>query len=108
PLRKRHPNSRSFFHKVKEDFSGITKHQLGKHSKAWFNDAMSEEIALTNEDIVDLKTSDPNLSFELGKDYEFSGHQLRRSFAYYLIGFELCSFPQLKQQFSHVSMAMTR
>ncbi|MBF4391032.1 site-specific integrase, partial [Vibrio anguillarum] len=29
-------------------------------------------------------------------------------FAYYLIGYELCSFPQLKQQFSHVSMAMTR
>ncbi|MBF4242263.1 site-specific integrase, partial [Vibrio anguillarum] len=64
--------------------------------------------ALTNEDIIDLKTSDPNLSFEVGDDYEFSGHQLRRSFAYYLIGYELCSFPQLKQQFSHVSMAMTR
>ncbi len=69
---------------------------------------MGEEIALTNEDLIDLKISDPNLSFEVGKNYEFALHQLRRSFAYYLIGFELCHFPQLKQQFSHVSMAMTR
>ncbi|EHY9859072.1 site-specific integrase [Vibrio parahaemolyticus] len=108
PLRKRHPSSQSFFHKIKEDFSEVTKVQLGIHSQAWFEDAMGEELALTNEDIVDLKTSDPNLSLEVGKKYEFSGHQLRRSFAYYLIGYELCSFPQLKQQFSHVSMAMTR
>ncbi|MBY6198836.1 tyrosine-type recombinase/integrase [Vibrio hangzhouensis] len=108
PLRKRHPSSQSFFHKVKEDFSEITKTQIGKHSQDWFEDAMGEELALTNEDIIDLKTSDPNLSFQLGDDYEFTPHQLRRSFAYYLIGYELCSFPQLKQQFSHVSMAMTR
>ncbi|MFH4766911.1 site-specific integrase [Vibrio alginolyticus] len=108
PLRKRHPDSQSFFHKIREDCSEITKCQLGKHSQAWFENAMGEELALTNEDILDLKTSDPNLSFEVGKNYEFTGHQLRRSFAYYLIGYELCSFPQLKQQFSHVSMAMTR
>ncbi|MEZ8369410.1 tyrosine-type recombinase/integrase [Vibrio splendidus] len=108
PLRKRHPSSQSFFHKIKEDFREIRKKQLGIHSQAWFENAMGEELALTNEDVVDLKTSDPNLSFEVGKNYEFTGHQLRRSFAYYLIGYELCSFPQLKQQFSHVSMAMTR
>ncbi|EKK9973114.1 tyrosine-type recombinase/integrase [Vibrio parahaemolyticus] len=108
PLRKRHPDSQSFFHKTKEDCSEITKSQLGKHSQDWFKNAMGEELALTNEDIIDLKISDPNFSFEVGEDYEFTGHQLRRSFAYYLIGFELCSFPQLKQQFSHVSMAMTR
>jgi len=108
PLRKRHPSSQSFFHKTKEDLSEITKDQLSKHSRAWFEGAMGEELALTNEDIIDLKTSDPNLSFEVGNDYAFTGHQLRRSFAYYLIGYELCSFPQLKQQFSHVSMAMTR
>ncbi|MGY5760543.1 site-specific integrase [Vibrio cincinnatiensis] len=108
PLRKRHPGSQSFFHKIREDFSEVTKKQIGKHSLGWFENAMGEELALTNDDIVDLKTSDPNLSFEVGDDYEFSGHQLRRSFAYYLIGYELCNFPQLKQQFSHVSMAMTR
>ncbi len=108
PLRKRHPSSQSFFHKIREDFSEVTKAQIGKHTQAWFGNAMGEELALTNEDVVDLKTSDPNLSFEMGKNYAFTGHQLRRSFAYYLIGYELCSFPQLKQQFSHVSMAMTR
>ena len=83
PLRKLHPDSQAFFHKLKEDRSEITKTQLGKHSQAWFKNAMGEELALTNEDIIDLKTSDPNLSFEVGDDYEFSGHQLRRSFAYY-------------------------
>lgn len=108
PLRKMHPDSYSFFHKIKDDFSEIAKNSFSKHYQAWFEDAMGEELMLTNEDIVDLKISDPNLSFKVGDDYEFSGHQLRRSFAYYLIGFELCSFPQLKQQFSHVSMAMTR
>lgn len=108
PLRKRHPSSQSFFHKIKEDFSEISKKVIAQHSIAWFNDAMGEELALTNEDLIDLKVSDPNLSLELGSNYEFTPHQLRRSFAYYLIGYELCNFPQLKQQFSHVSMAMTR
>ncbi|MFA0067413.1 site-specific integrase [Vibrio breoganii] len=108
PLRKRHPSSQSFFHKISEDFSEVGKASIGKHSQAWFKDAMGEELTLTNEDIVDLKVSDPNLSFEVGNNYEFTPHQLRRSFAYYLIGYELCNYPQLKQQFSHVSMAMTR
>lgn len=108
PLRKRHPSSQSFFHKTKGDFSEVSKSVIGKHSIAWFKGALGDELALTNEDIIDLKTSDPNLSFELGSNYEFSPHQLRRSFAYYLIGYELCNYPQLKQQFSHVSMAMTR
>ncbi|MFH0264763.1 site-specific integrase [Vibrio rumoiensis] len=108
PLRKRHPSSQSFFHKTKEDFSKVSKGQISKHSIGWFNNAIGEELALTNEDLIDLKVSDPNLSFELGSNYEFTPHQLRRSFAYYLIGYELCNFPQLKQQFSHVSMAMTR
>ncbi len=108
PLRKKHPSSQSFFHKTKGDFSKINKAQIAKHSTAWFKDAMGEELSLTNEDLIDLKVSDPNLSFELGSNYEFTPHQLRRSFAYYLIGYELCNFPQLKQQFSHVSMAMTR
>ncbi|MGR5284773.1 site-specific integrase [Vibrio maritimus] len=108
PHRKRHSGSKSFFHKIKEDFCEVGKSSIGKYSVAWFKDAMGEELALTNEDIVDLKVSDPNLSFELGSNYEFTPHQLRRSFAYYLIGYELCNYPQLKQQFSHVSMAMTR
>ncbi|MEZ8780263.1 site-specific integrase [Vibrio splendidus] len=108
PLRERHPDSQAFFHKVTEDCSAITKANLTVHPIDWFEGALGEKLALTNDDLIDLKVSDPNLSFHLGDDYKFSGHQLRRSFAYYLIGYELCAFPQLKQQFSHVSMAMTR
>ncbi|MFS1461744.1 site-specific integrase [Vibrio lentus] len=108
PLRKRHPDSQAFFHKMKEGCGAINKSSLAGHSVSWFNDALGKKLELTNDDVIDLKVSDPNLSFNVGDDYNFSGHQLRRSFAYYLIGFELCAFPQLKQQFSHVSMAMTR
>lgn len=107
-LRKYHPDSKSFFHKVKEDLGAIGKNRLTRHVTSWFESTLSKQLALTNDDVVDLKVSDPNLSFNVGDDYEFSGHQLRRSFAYYLIGYELCAFLQLKQQFSHVSMAMTR
>lgn len=108
PLRQRHPDSQAFFHKAKEDYAAISKNKLGKHIVDWFEGTLGEKLALTNDDVIDLKVSDPNLSFNVGDGYDFSGHQLRRSFAYYLIGFELCAFPQLKQQFSHVSMAMTR
>ncbi|MFH0270395.1 site-specific integrase [Vibrio jasicida] len=108
PLREVHPDSQAFFHKVIEDCGAINKNQIGKHITSWFEGALEEKLALTNDDVIDLNVSDPNLSFNVGDDYEFSGHQLRRSFAYYLIGYELCAFPQLKQQFSHVSMAMTR
>ncbi|MFA0058045.1 site-specific integrase [Vibrio echinoideorum] len=108
PLRQRHPNSKAFFHKVVDDYCALKIKGLGEHLTAWFEGILGEKIILTKDDVIDLKISDPNLSFNVGDSYKFSGHQLRRSFAYYLIGFELCSFPQLKQQFSHVSMAMTR
>ncbi len=108
PLRKLHPENNQFFHKVIGDCSAINKKDLNRHSQSWFNDVLSEELNLTNEDIIDLKTSDPKQTFNLDERYYFTGHQLRRSFAYYLVGYELLSFPQLKQQFSHVSLAMTR
>ncbi|RPA30235.1 tyrosine-type recombinase/integrase [Shewanella frigidimarina] len=108
PLRKRHPDSRAFFHKVIDDCGAVMKKEIGRHSVSWFKKEMGEMLALTNDDLIDLTISDPNLPFNIGEEYEFTGHQLRRSYAYYLIGYELCAFPQLKQQFSHVSMAMTR
>lgn len=108
PLRMRHPNSQTFFHKVRGGVGAVSKKVLIRYSKYWFERSLGENLALTNDDVIDLKLSDPNLSYNVGDNYEFSGHQLRRSFAYYLIGYELCAFPQLKQQFSHVSMAMTR
>lgn len=108
PLRDLHPGSNNFFHKVTQGFGPITKHKLTRHPQDWFHKVMGKELLIKNEDVVDLKVSDPNRIFNIGDEYEFSGHQLRRSFSYYLIGYELLSFPQLKQQFSHVSMAMTR
>lgn len=108
PLRDLHPGSKNFFHKVTQGFGPITKHKLARHPQDWFHKVMGKELLIKNEDVVDLKVSDPNRIFNIGDEYEFSGHQLRRSFSYYLIGYELLSFPQLKQQFSHVSMAMTR
>ncbi|MDH5904636.1 site-specific integrase [Vibrio splendidus] len=108
PLRQRHSESQAFFYKITGDCGAISLEQIGKHVKNWFEVTLGGKLALTNDDLMDLKISDPNLSFNIGDNYNFTGHQLRRSFAYYLIGFELCAFPQLKQQFSHVSMAMTR
>ncbi|KII75262.1 integrase [Vibrio renipiscarius] len=108
PLRKLHSDSLLFFHKTEGDFGPIKKSPLCKHYQEWFYNALEGQLALTKADIADLKVSDPNRSFHLGENYDFSGHQLRRSFAYYLIGYELLSFPQLKQQFSHVSLAMAR
>ncbi|ENM3754252.1 site-specific integrase [Vibrio cholerae] len=108
PLREYAPESHTFFHKTKGGGGAMGAKDPSRHAKAWFENELSEELALTNEDLLDLKISDPNLSFNVGDKYEFSGHQLRRSFSYYLIGYELCTFPQLKQQFSHVSIAMTR
>jgi integrase len=108
PLRKLHPESKNFFHKATDDFGPINKKSLSWHYQDWFHNIMGDELTITNEDIIDLKVSDPSRTFNIGDDYEFTGHQLRRSFAYYLVGYELLSFPQLKQQFSHVSLAMTR
>jgi len=107
PLRQAH-NSTRFFHKFREGFTAVQKASITRQAKKWFEQTLASELTLTNEDIMDLKLSDPDRNFEIGNDYEFSCHQLRRSFAYYLVGYELLSFPQLKQQFSHVSLAMTR
>lgn len=107
PLRDSHSSTR-FFHKFRHDFGVTCKSTVTRQAQKWFNNTLASELALTNDDIIDLKLSSPDRSFEIGEDYNFSCHQLRRSFAYYLIGYELLSFPQLKQQFSHVSLAMTR
>lgn len=107
-LRKKHSGRQAFFHKITDNYGPLSKAMLGKQSIAWFKNKIGAKLALTNRDLIDLNISDPNLSFNLSENYKFSTHQLRRSFAYYLIGYELCSYPQLKQQFSHMSMAMTR
>ena len=64
-------------------------------------------IELTSEDIEMLRRSDPDKQYDLGDNWHITPHQLRRSLAYYLVGMELADFSQLKQQFSHYSIAMT-
>ncbi len=66
-------------------------------------------LVLSKEDIMYLNTSNPSQDkYTEGSTIIITLHQFRRSFSYYLIGFELLSFPQLKKQLSHLSGAMTR
>ncbi|MEM5553094.1 hypothetical protein WNY63_20455 [Pseudoalteromonas neustonica] len=65
-------------------------------------------LTLNQQDIDCLYISEKTHNWEVDNLFSITSHMCRRSLAYYLIGYELCSFPALKQQFSHVSMAMTR
>jgi hypothetical protein len=65
--------------------------------------------ALTAEDVSFIRVTNPaNSGIEEGKPFKFNPHQTRRSFAFYIIGLELMAFPQLKQQLTHMSSAMSR
>lgn len=64
-------------------------------------------IELNSSDVEMLRRSDPEKEFNIGDKWHLTPHQLRRSLAYYLIGMQLADYPQLKQQFSHYSIAMT-
>ena len=66
------------------------------------------DMRLTQLDIDNLSVSEGVQTHNAGEQYRITLHQTRRSIAYYLVGFELCSFPALKQQLGHFSMAMTR
>ncbi|MDD1827411.1 integrase [Photobacterium sp. ZSDE20] len=86
----------------------VGKSGLGKSIKDKFNKE-NFDFVLSVEDMGYLQTSDPEqTSLKKGDKFYFTPHQTRRSLAYYLVGYELCSFPALKQQLSHLSMAMTR
>lgn len=87
----------------------LSKDTLGQATMRGFNNDGQFDLVLTDRDMNYLNASDPTQkSFKLGDSFHFQNHQLRRSLAYYLIGYELCSFPALKQQLGHFSMAMTR
>lgn len=64
-------------------------------------------IELNSKDVEMLRRSDPEKEFNIGEKWHLTPHQLRRSLAYYLVGMQLADYPQLKQQFSHYSIAMT-
>ncbi|CAK3521922.1 Integrase [Vibrio crassostreae] len=89
--------------------SAIGKEGLGAGIKIYFNKRHGFDLTLTSNDMKYLDVSDDTQErFVEGSNFHFTNHQLRRSLAFYLIGYELCSFPALKQQFGHFSMAMTR
>lgn len=85
------------------------KKAMGKLLNDRINDLAVLQEPLSHKDCEYLKVSDPTRNdFLVGNTFNFTNHQLRRSFAYYLIGYELLSFPQLKQQLGHLSTEMTR
>ncbi len=89
-------------------FSSLTKHGVVSAITKNIN-KVHLDLILTPEDMGYLQVSDPTqTAFMQGDKFCFTLHQTRRSLAYYLIGYELCSFSALKQQLSHLSMAMTR
>ncbi|MDW7551503.1 site-specific integrase [Pseudoalteromonas peptidolytica] len=71
------------------------------------NQKHSFSVDLNSDDIEMLRRSDPEKTFNIGDKWHLTPHQLRRSLAYYLVGMQLADYPQLKQQFSHYSIAMT-
>lgn len=65
---------------------------------------------LTKTDFENLRVSEygsKKFGYKEGDKFQFTSHMGRRSLAYYLVALELCGFPQIKQQFSHLSMAMS-
>lgn len=86
----------------------VSKYGITRSLIKNFN-AENFDFVLTTDDMGYLQASDPNqTTFKKGDRFHFTPHQTRRSLAYYLIGYELCSFPALKHQLKHLSLAMTR
>ncbi|MFM2593379.1 site-specific integrase [Vibrio harveyi] len=85
-----------------------TKTSLGKALSEFIAKRSGIDMSLTQLDLDNLSVSEGVQIHNAGEQYRITPHQTRRSIAYYLVGFELCSFPALKQQLGHFSMAMTR
>jgi len=114
PYRKRFDagSQRIFFAALSEVYKprAILKQGLGETIRETLKRMYVRDLILEQSDIEALRVSNPlnsNIPL-LGEPFPFTNHQCRRSFAYYLIGFELMDFPQLKQQLGHISIAMTR
>lgn len=85
-----------------------TKGALGKALSEFIAKRSGIDMSLTQVDIDNLSISEGKQTHNVDEQYRITPHQTRRSIAYYLVGYELCSFPALKQQLGHFSMAMTR
>ncbi|EMF8783518.1 site-specific integrase [Vibrio vulnificus] len=112
PFRKRFKEGEhsSFFAALSEVYhpQSISKKGLGKAINSIINTIFADLLTLEPNDIDFLRASDPEKKYQIGERFSFTNHQCRRSFAYYLIGYELMDYPQLKQQLGHISMAMTK
>ena len=84
------------------------KKTLGASLSRFIAKEIDVDMSLTQLDIDNLIISEGIQTHNVGEQYRITAHQTRRSLAYYLVGYELCSFPALKQQLGHFSMAMTR
>lgn len=82
-------------------------HVLVSLAKLFAAQKLDFSVELNSDDIEMLRRSDPEKAFNIGDKWHLTPHQLRRSLAYYLVGMQLADYPQLKQQFSHYSIAMT-
>ncbi|MCJ8352107.1 hypothetical protein [Moritella sp.] len=112
PLREQFKSDKNKFF---GGFKSLLKHRPQQKDTAninkWVRKTLDKhEYKLDSEDIRQLDLSNPDRTTNLteGEQYKFNPHQLRRSLAFYLIGYELLTYPMLKQQFSHFSLAMTR
>ena len=92
----------------------ITKNELKnifkKHSEhiniSYIAETMDESYELLNPRVN--KRIDPRVNREDGSVYwRFSTHSLRRSFAHFCVGHGVVSLGALKQQFKHITIAMT-
>ena len=87
----------------------VSKRALAGSIQKIANNTGTVSMVLEKDDMKYLQISDPSQNkYNEGDVFTVLNHSLRRSLAFYLIGYELLSFPQLKQQFSHYSIAMTR
>ncbi len=90
--------------------SPMSKPALASTTNSFLKSSNHEvDLNLTTEDIQHLALSDPGQKkVNESEPFNITNHMFRRSLAYYLIGYELLAFPMLKEQFSHLSSAMTK
>ena len=84
----------------------------------WRADAKPESLAssilIEQSDLVELAATDPGRdflaeeSFAVGKPWNLTSHQFRRSLAFYGSSSGFISLPSLKKQYKHMTLQMSR
>ncbi|WP_339664672.1 integrase [uncultured Pseudomonas sp.] len=94
----------------------MKKMKISGSSLAGENRSSSFKLAtiIRDEDLSELKDSDPSRDFELeksfavGSSWPVTSHQFRRSLAFYGSNSGFVSLPSLKKQFKHLTAQMSR